>query len=743
MSLIIKGYVTGQPFFESGSYKMYGFILNDEYLGKVVLSDYGNVTIKGELPTLIEGKEYEIEVEYEKKGKYESYIVKRFVNNPMDMNKNQAFSFLSEIIGANLAKNILNIYPEFIQMVIQNKKNDIDVLKIKGVKEKSLNRIIEKINQNIMFFNIINEYKEYELTLTQIQKIYKMYSSFELLKQKMNENPYRCLCSIGGIGFKTADTKIINKDRSLITSKYRMIECVLHILNENEKNNCHTWIKTSELYSKCSNLTPQCMEQFEQVLETNDLIYYDKTNKRVAKKQTYFAEKEIAERLLSIASDPKALNIDYTKYNKTDEFELTKEQMLSMKYACKYNLFVLAGFAGSGKTASTKALLNMLDDNHYSYALFAPTGKAAKNFFQNTNRTASTIHRGLGYNPTLGFNYNENNKLPCDFVIVDEATMIDVFLMKSLLRAIDEQRTKLIFICDPAQIPSVGCGNCIQDIINSNMFPVIFLDKVFRYKDGGLAKIATDTRKGKQFLNKDSVQKFGVDFIFVQSSKDTLTEKIVSAYQKLQNKGGTIDDIVILSSYNVGEFGTYKINSLIQDLVNPSNGELEISYIKDKNTINFRVNDKVMQTTNNYQAPIFIGECQLNKEVETTVVFNGDEGKVVKIGQYNKGIRYMVVDFDGQLVLYKGDDIRDLILSYAISAHKSQGSGYKYVIAITPSTHKYFLNRNLLYVMYTRAKEFIYNIGTIDTIESSLKKSENLNRQTHLLELLQENKNEL
>ncbi len=743
MSLIIKGYVTGQPFFESGSYKMYGFIPNDEYLGKVVLSDYGNVTIKGELPTLIEGKEYEIEVEYEKKGKYESYIVKRFVNNPMDMNKNQAFSFLSEIIGANLAKNILNIYPEFIQMVIQNKKNDIDVLKIKGVKEKSLNRIIEKINQNIMFFNIINEYKEYELTLTQIQKIYKMYSSFELLKQKMNENPYRCLCSIGGIGFKTADTKIINKDRSLITSKYRMIECVLHILNENEKNNCHTWIKTSELYSKCSNLTPQCMEQFEQVLETNDLIYYDKTNKRVAKKQTYFAEKEIAERLLSIASDPKALNIDYTKYNKIDEFELTKEQMLSMKYACKYNLFVLAGFAGSGKTASTKALLNMLDDNHYSYALFAPTGKAAKNFFQNTNRTASTIHRGLGYNPTLGFNYNENNKLPCDFVIVDEATMIDVFLMKSLLRAIDEQRTKLIFICDPAQIPSVGCGNCIQDIINSNMFPVIFLDKVFRYKDGGLAKIATDTRKGKQFLNKDSVQKFGVDFIFVQSSKDTLTEKIVSAYQKLQNKGGTIDDIVILSSYNVGEFGTYKINSLIQDLVNPSNGELEISYIKDKNTINFRVNDKVMQTTNNYQAPIFIGEGQLNKEVETTVVFNGDEGKVVKIGQYNKGIRYMVVDFDGQLVLYKGDDIRDLILSYAISAHKSQGSGYKYVIAITPPTHKYFLNRNLLYVMYTRAKEFIYNIGTIDTIENSLKKSENLNRQTHLLELLQANKNEL
>jgi RecD/TraA family predicted helicase len=727
--------VAGQPFFERGSFRMYGFCPNDSCLDKVSLSDYGNITIKGELPTLIEGKEYEIEVEYKKKGQYESYVVKRFLNNPMDMNSNEAFNFLSELVGDKLADNVLSVYPNFVKMIVKGKENEIDTNKIHGVGETTLKRIVTKINNNIAFYNIINEYKEYELTLNQIQKIYDAYNSFDLLKEKMNENPYQCLCSIGGIGFKIADSKILNKNKSLAQSKFRMTECIIYVLEQNEESG-NTWIKTNELYSECSKLTPQCMKEFKGVLEHNDRLWYDSENKKVSKKQTYFCEKEISERLLKISENANELDIDYSKYNSVEDFQLTEKQKLSLEYACKYNFFVLAGFAGGGKTFSTKALLNMLDDNQLSYVLFAPTGKASKNFFQNTGRNASTIHRGLGFNPAEGFIYNENNKLPYDYVIVDEATMIDIYLMRSLLRAVDENKSRVIFICDPAQIPSVGCGNCIQDIINSNVFPVIFLDKVFRYKDGGLAKIATDTRNGDSFLCGEGVEKFGDDFVFVPTSKDSLTEKIVSAYKKMQEKGGCVEDIVVLSSYNVGEHGTYKINSLIQDLVNPSNGEIELSYIRQKFEIKFRINDRVMQIVNNYQAPIFENEDQSKKDETYTSIFNGDDGKIVKIGKNKKGVKYMVVDFNGELVLYRGDDIRDLILGYAISAHKSQGSGYQYVIAITPPTHKFFLNRNLLYVMYTRTKKFIYNIGTVDTIESALKKSENLKRQTYLSELL-------
>jgi exodeoxyribonuclease V alpha subunit len=735
LSIIVKGYIAGDAFFEKGSFKMYGFLPNDSCLDKVSLSDYGNITIKGELPTMIEGKEYELEVEYEKKGKYESYVVKRFLNNPMDMNENEAFNFMSELIGERLADSILKVYPDFVKMIVKGKNKEIDTSKVYGLGEITLKKVVEKINNNIMFYNIINEYKEYELTLNQIQKIYDAYNSFDLLKEKMNENPYQCLCSIGGIGFKTADVKILNKNKSLAESRYRMTECIIHILEQYEESG-HTWIKTNELYSECSKITPQCMQEFKSVLENNNRIYYDKEGKRVSKAQTYYCEKEIAERLLDLYKEPREYNMDYSKYNIVEEFILTDKQKLSLEYANKYNFYVLAGFAGGGKTFSTKALLNMLDEYKYSYVLFAPTGKASKNFNQNTNRPASTIHRGLGFNPAQGFLYNEDNKLPYDYIIVDEATMIDVFLMRSLLRAIDNKRSKLIFICDPAQIPSVGCGNCIQDIINSEIFPVIFLDKVFRYKDGGLAKVATDTRNGESFLSGEGVEKFGDDFIFVPTSKDTLMEKIISAYKKMLDKGGTIDDTVIISTYNVGEHGTYKINSLIQDLVNPSNGSMELSYVRQKFEIKFRINDRVMQIVNNYQAPIFEHEDQLKKDEIHTAIFNGDDGKIIKIGKNKKGIKYMVVDFDGQLILYRDEDIRDLLPAYAISAHRSQGSGYNYVVAITPPTHKFFLNRNLLYVMYTRTKKFIYNIGTIDTIECALSKSENLKRQTHLKDLL-------
>lgn len=736
MSFIIKGYISRQqPFFQKGSFKMYGFCPNDTYLDKVSLSDYGNITIKGELPSLVEGKEYKIEVEYEKKGQYESYIVKRFLNNPMDMNENEAFNFLSELVGINLADNILRAYPDFIKLIIQGKENEIDTSKIYGVGEAVLKRISNKINQNILFYNIISEYKEYELTLNQIQKIYDAFNSFDLLKEKMNENPYQCLCSIAGIGFTIADNKILNKNKSLIKSRYRMAECIMCILEQNEEKG-HTWIKSNELYSECSKLTPQCMQEFKGVLEHNDKIYYDIENKKVSKKQTYYCEKEIAERIMNISLNPRELDIDYSKYNMIGDIKLTDKQILSLEYTCKYNFYILAGFAGGGKTFSTNALLDMLDDNNYSYILLTPTGKAAKNFYKNTNRPASTIHRGLGFNPAEGFIYNEKNKLPYDFIIVDEATMIDVYLMRSLLRAVNEKHSKLIFICDPAQIPSVGCGNCIQDIINSNIFPTIFLDKVFRYKDGGLAKIATDTRNGSSFLNDDGIQKFGDDFIFISTLKDTLVDKIISAYKKMQNKGGSVDDIIIISAYNVGDYGTYKINSLIQDLVNPSNGKMELSYTRKKFEIKFRENDRVMQIVNNYKAPIFEHEDQTKNKEEYTVVFNGDDGRIIKIGVNKKGQKYMVVDFDGQYVIYRNDDIYDLLLSYSISAHRAQGSGYPYVIAITPPTHKFFLNRNLLYVIYTRTKEFMYNIGTIDTIDCALKKSENLNRKTHLKELL-------
>lgn len=1068
MGTRIKGYV-GKKISERSFGKIYAFHPNNDCIDKVALNKYGNISIKGDLPDMIEGKEYELEVEYEKRGEFESYIVNRILGNPMNMNDAEAFNFLSGLTSDRLAENILKAYPDFIKLVTKGKQNEIDLSKINGVGEYIFNKIVKKIDENIKFFDIINEFGDYKLTLKQVKKMYAAFSSFERIKEKMNENPYTCLCSIAGIGFKIADAKILNKNRSLANSGFRMTECILHHLRENE-NKGNTWISSNQLFSECSKTTPQCIKEYNKSLK-NKVIYYDNEEKRVSMLSTYYTEKEIAEKIKTFNKENRVYDIDYLKYDKVDEFSLTKAQQEINEYACKYNSFVLAGYAGcvdcdteyfdghewrkiseyngadyvmqynsdgtsemvkplqyhkyradelwhfetkygldqclsdehevyyitsknnlyhksfkevrenheksgflgkfittfdyegkglpytddeirlmvaikadgsfnvkndrnvcninvkkqrkkervkwllekngiayttshksngftayrfrtkytnktynrrwyeaskeqfkvifdeifywdgdykaknrffttikkdadfiqfvgtslgyrasigiqdrrgrvrelnnkcyttksidyvvtfskrtlislcrdkrpdhtitpitkyktkdglkycfsvpsgmlvlrrnnkifitgnSGKTFSTKSLINLLDDSGFSYLLIAPTGKASKNLALNTDREAMTIHRALSIDPeTKSFLYNEENPLPYNFVIVDEATMIDVSLMKHLLRAIDHNVTKLIFICDPAQIPSVGCGNCIHDIIESGTIPVIFLDKVFRYEDGGLAKVATDTRNGTNFITEDGVQKFGDDFVFVPASKDSMDNKILSAYRKMEEKGGSVDDIIVISAYNKGNLGTFKINSMIQDYVNPSNSEFEMSYVRDKVEIKFKVGDRVMQTVNNYSAILYIEDnfkngkavCSMD-DMPKSEVFNGDDGKIVKIFKDIKNNKYMIVDFNGELLLYKNNDIQDLLLSYAISAHKSQGSGYPYVIAITPPPHKYFLNRNLLYVMYTRTKKFIYNIGTTDTILSALQKSENLSRNTHLGSLLKQN----
>ena len=740
--MIIKGYAGRQLFPKHTDtqigFKIYSFMPNNEYIHQLSLNDYGNITIKGELPSLFNDKEYEIDVEFEVKNNYETYVVKRMISNPMEMNDKQSFNFLSEMVGEKLAYNILKEYPNFIQLIIKDKLEEINIKNIKGLGEKRLLTIKDRVKKNLCFFDIIAEFKEYEFTLKQVQNLYDAYSSFEKLKEKINDNPYKCLCSIAGIGFKKADKLILNKNRQLITSKFRMSECILYHLSENEQSG-NTWMYVGELFSNCSNTTPECMGEFRNVIENYSQIYFDKDTKKVAKLQTFNYEKEIANTILSMLKAENKMAWNGVIYDKVNNVTLSDKQTEIQKVLMENNVCMLAGYGGTGKSFSTKAVCDMLDNLNYSYILLAPTGKASKNLAENTNRNASTIHRGLAYKPPEGFTYNQDNKLMKDVVIVDEATMIDVKLMVSLLRAIDKNNTKIMFICDPSQISSIGAGNCMQDLIDK--IPTVTLDKVFRYEDGGMAKVATDTREGKQFLSDESIQKFGDDFCFVSANKDTILDKVLSAYKKMLGMGGTVDTISIISAYNKGDFGTYNINSMIQDYINPSKNQEEMSYTREKQLITFRIGDRVMQTVNNYKAEVcdLIDGEWLVREDEAAI-FNGDDGKIIDIKVLKNGTKIMIVDFYGKNVMYKGEQIRDLLLGYSISAHKSQGSSIPYVITVTPPPHKFFLNRNLLYVMYSRARKYVYSIGTIDTITSTLKKSENLSRQTFLGEMIKENK---
>ena len=380
---------------------------------------------------------------------------------------------------------------------------------------------------------------------------------------------------------------------------------------------------------------------------------------------------------------------------------------------------------------STQAFVNLLKHYYKSFLLLAPTGRAAKVLAGFTGENAMTIHRGLGYMPPNDWSYNKEYTLPHDVVIVDEFSMVDIFLMRKLLEAIDFNKTKLLLIGDDAQIPSVGAGNVLYDLLCYNNIPTVTLDKIFRYGKGGLSTIATDTRTGTEYLDKtkSGMQVFGEDnsYIFMSLTQDKIVDYTVKLYQKILTQGYNIEDIAVLSCYNVGDYGTVELNKRLQNAVNP-NPDAKIAF----GDAEFRLNDIVMNFANDYKAILYNEEFLDEKNI--TFIANGESGRVVKILQ-----NAMVIDYDGTLIYCPKASMKNIRLAYAISTHKSQGGQFKVVILVTPKAHAFMLNSNLLYVGESRAKEKCYHLGEIRTVNNALKKKENFDRKTMLGTFLQVN----
>lgn len=384
-----------------------------------------------------------------------------------------------------------------------------------------------------------------------------------------------------------------------------------------------------------------------------------------------------------------------------------------------------------GKTASAKSFLDMLDDNNKSYILMTPTGKSSEVLSEQTERVAGTIHRQLKYKPTgeegkNPWGYNEQNKLPYDVIVIDEFSMTDIYLFKHVLDAIDTAKTKLLLIFDPYQLASVGCGNLAQDFLDSNIIPVTRLTKIFRYGEGGLMQVVTKIRNGEQFLPSDftGVKIFGEkkDFVYVELQQQKIVNQVLKIYKKMLNDGYDVEDIIVLACQNKGDLGTKEINKKIQYFMQKDKNNRFIMSGDNK----FYKDDKVMQVVNNYKAETPTGE--------ETDVFNGNTGVIVDVSWND-----LIVDFgNGKLIQYSKNELTQLDLGYCISTHRSQGSSIKQVICVAPKSHTFMLNSNLLYVAGTRARERVYMIGNIVTINKAIKKKENLNRDTWMVDLLEE-----
>jgi RecD/TraA family predicted helicase len=397
---------------------------------------------------------------------------------------------------------------------------------------------------------------------------------------------------------------------------------------------------------------------------------------------------------------------------------------------------MLIGGGGVGKSFTTQAKISLMKKLGKSFALFAPTGRASKVLAGYTKEDASTIHRGLCFNPSTDpqWGYNERNKLPYDVVIIDEMSMTDIFLMKRLIEAIDFSRTKLLFIGDDFQIPSVGAGNVLYDLINSNVIPVTSLTKVFRFGIGGISTISTKTRYGETWIeDRNNINIFGEDkgYIYMPMQQNQIMPTVKNLYTKLMNSGILPEDILILSSYNIGDYGTEKINEMIQQVANKNYG----SDMKFKcGDTTYYLDDMVIQTKNNYKAIVYNPESYnpFDEEIAIqTFISNGDIGKVVLIDKY-----FMVVQFDNEKIVYDREMALNLKLAYSISLYKAQGGSAKNIIMVTPKAHTFMMNSNLIYVGQTRAEQRCYHLGDPETINRALKKKANLTRNTYLLELL-------
>lgn len=745
---IFKGSVQ-RAFCEKPSFKSYSVSVDEILNGTIIKHPiYNNVTIKGDFQELIKDSQYEIEVRYEGESQWgHEYQVIR-CSQPRPTTPQQVQAFLSEFISVRRAEEIAKVYPNIVDMVL--KGESIDVSKLSGIGEKSIVAIKKKIIDNIGILELHKEFGKYGLSFSTLGKMLTRYESVDNAIYQINRNPYDSLTKIKGIGFITADEIALKINPKFLSSVERMVGCIDYYLAENE-NSGSTYMDLNMLHSECMTHVQESIAYFKMALENED-IFYEEETRRVARMVTRKREERIAHDLIAMERSADKWDIDISKYRKVNDFELTDEQMGLLKGTCEHGVTCLIGGGGMGKSASIQSLVYMLESNRKTYKLMTPTAKSADVLADFTQREAKTAHRHLGYTGE-GFDSCEENKMEVDVVIFDEFSMSDIWLFYNLLLATDLKKTRFVLVGDSWQLPSIGAGNLLYDLVTSGIINVVELTKVFRYADGGLMKIVTDVRNGVKFLDNNfrGSKVFGtnLDFCYVELDQDYMVEKALSFYKKLLDSGNSVEDILIVTSKNVSRFGTIEINKQVQRMLQ-KNQDNKCMVINDNLTL--FLGDKVKQRVNNYDIQMVVHREDFDdfgnalQEIEdnksTGEVYNGQTGIVTHIDNENKLIH---VRIKGVEYIYKKDSIYEqLDLGYALTVYSAQGMSINYVISIMPKADTFMLNSNNVYTAWTRARKRCYVLGNIYTINRAITKKENLSRNTFTKELLQEyNKEEI
>ncbi|AYP68220.1 Dda-like helicase [Bacillus phage vB_BcoS-136] len=707
---------------------IYGAEVNPDDMDKVKLNKWGNISIKGTTPKLSIGEEYIAVVKEDKGSAYAGSYILETIRQEKPVTIAEQRTFLETILTPTQVTNIFEKYSEGQDIVGMIEDGTFDYSDIKGIAEKTFQKLREKVMNNLEMNEVLVFLSKYGIKYNMIQKLVKEYKNPQIVIQKIEENPY-LLTELKGIGFKKADeiAKAVGYD---MTSPHRIDSCIRFVIGE-ENMNGHSWIGFKQLLNRCIEL-----------LNINKSYIEDRLNEKadkVVKREDRYTTKAVIEAEQNIARYMTQLKSNSNKMFETEELEefldaycaekgveLEENQRKFFHDWNENNILFLVGGGGMGKSWLQQILLELVSKKNLSVALLAPTGKASKVMTNYTGKQASTIHRKIGL-----FDSDEeaNGTIEEDVVIVDESSMCDVFVLSNFFNSINNANIRVLFVGDDFQLPSVGVGNFLYDAIHSNCITISRLKKVFRQKDGGILNVATDIREGKQFLNDSADGRivFGKDCVFHLADQEFLRDGYIHYYKKILQKFDA-DDIVILSPTKKGKLGTVEINKEVQKIINPASATKKEKTFGKQDPITFRVGDSVMNTVNTYQIETIEGG--------TADIFNGDTGKITNIDEDEK---VFIVDFEGIVVKMKFDTVLSSLLhSWAMTIHKSQGSQFKVVIVIVDRSMTYQLNANLLYTGVSRAKEYLLVLGQAQTINRGIQKFANMERRSFMQELLDE-----
>lgn len=624
-------------------------------------------------------------------------------------------------IGPAMAKKIVAEFGEKTLEIIAKSPNEL--LKVPGIGKKTAEKISTSYLEQSELTEIMVWLENHGISNTYAGKIFAKYGSFAI--DIMEKDIYRLFQDIEGIGFLTADKLAFNLGIQR-EDKRRIISGIDYALMQ-LCNNGHCCIPEMALVDK----TAKILQVNNQIIFTilKERIDNGSLNTEVVGGETliyppylYYAEKKVAMRLLQLqqATEPLSednLSLFIKVWEKDNHIQLAQKQKEAIKACLHHGVLVLTGGPGTGKTTVIKGILSILKAQGLKIRLAAPTGRAAKRLSETTGQKALTIHRLLEANNLaqddnlqLGFSKDIDDQLDADVIILDEVSMVDIVLMHHFLNAVPDG-CRIILVGDTDQLPAVGPGSVLKDIIRSQKIPAIRLDEIFRQAQTSMII------QNAHIINAGrlpDLRKQYSDFVFYELNDDTsITQKILDLCTKdLPHEGfDVLKDVQILSPMHRFLCGVENLNLMLQEQLNPKKNQDELKYSSQT----FRVGDKVMHIRNNYQKN----------------VFNGDIGFIQDVNNEK-----LTVDYFDHIVTYEKNELNELTLAYASSVHKSQGSEYKVVIIPLSTSHYIMLQRNLLYTAITRAKQKVIIIGSKKALMTAIQSNRTQKRYTLLAERL-------